>query len=121
MTPAQTQKLKEDLLAEKDKITEELKGIAIEDPLVKGGFGVKVDDMGDSEEDAQDEAGELDRNQAMVETLGRRLKEINSALLKLEKEEYGKCESCLKPIEPARLKVMPVASLCVSCAQRRVF
>lgn len=96
----------------------ELSRIASENPLVKGDFDVKVEDLGKSMEDAEQEAGELDRNQAMVNALEKERKEIANTLSRIESGGYGKCENCSSPITPARLKAMPIASLCISCAKK---
>lgn len=119
MTNEDLKKLKEDLLAEKVEIERELRVIASENPLVKGDFDVKVDNLGESMEDAAQEMGELDRNQAMVDELERRLKDIIHTIEKIDGGQYGKCDNCSSEIQPSRLKAMPVASLCISCAQKR--
>jgi DnaK suppressor protein len=41
------------------------------------------------------------------------------ALERLEKGDYGTCESCGEPIPVARLEAVPYATLCVRCASRR--
>ena len=43
------------------------------------------------------------------------------ALAKLEEGTYGRCDACGEQIVPARLRAMPDAVLCVTCAgaQRR--
>jgi RNA polymerase-binding transcription factor DksA len=41
---------------------------------------------------------------------------IDSALAQIASGNYGCCERCDQPIEPARLEVMPDASLCARCA-----
>jgi DnaK suppressor protein len=40
---------------------------------------------------------------------------IEAALERLEKGTYGVCESCGKPIAPARLRARPVTTLCFDC------
>jgi DnaK suppressor protein len=44
------------------------------------------------------------------------------ALAKLDEGTYGLCDSCGRPIAPARLEALPDSVLCVECAgaQRRV-
>ena len=44
-----------------------------------------------------------------------RLQDINLALKKIEKNEYGKCEKCGKEIDLERLKIYPEARYCVKC------
>jgi len=118
MTKDELKKLTGSLKKRLKEIDSELAKIASENPLVRGDFDVKVEDIGESEEDAGQEAGELDRNQAMVNTLEKERKDIETTLRKIEAGSYGKCETCSMPIIPARLKAMPVASLCISCAKK---
>lgn len=42
--------------------------------------------------------------------------EIEAALARLARGEYGVCEGCGKPIPEARLAVRPMAATCVGCA-----
>ncbi|HOO44858.1 MAG TPA: TraR/DksA family transcriptional regulator [Deltaproteobacteria bacterium] len=48
-----------------------------------------------------------------------KLDQIESALAKIEKGEYGYCEDCEESIPVGRLKVMPFATLCVKCKSER--
>ncbi len=118
MTKDDLKKLDDDLAREEAEIRKELKGIASENPLVRGDFDVVVEDIGESQEDAAQEAGELDRNQALVDALERRLKEITHTREKIKTGAYGKCENCSSEIPTARLKAMPVAAFCISCANK---
>ncbi|OGN10073.1 MAG: hypothetical protein A3C61_00180 [Candidatus Yanofskybacteria bacterium RIFCSPHIGHO2_02_FULL_39_10] len=118
MTKDELQKLTDNLNKELIEIDKELSDIASENPLVRGDFEVKVQDMGPTQEDAAQEAGELDRNQALVDSLERRRKEIVDTLEKIKAGSYGKCETCSADIGLARLKAISVASLCISCAQK---
>lgn len=43
---------------------------------------------------------------------------IKTALLKIRKGTYGKCEKCGKQIEVGRLLAMPIASYCVICSKK---
>lgn len=49
---------------------------------------------------------------------GRMLLEINEALRRLYRGEYGVCETCEQPIAKARLQAMPHARLCLSCKEK---
>ena len=118
MTKEELQKLSNSLEKELSLINKELTGIASENPLVRGDFDVKVEDIGPSIEDAAQEAGELDRLQALVNTLERRRKEIVNILDKIKTGAYGKCENCSTEIDQARLKALSVASLCIDCAKK---
>lgn len=58
--------------------------------------------------------------QAMAQASGRRremmLREIASALKRIDDGGYGVCEGCDEPINPKRLDVDPTARLCIDCA-----
>lgn len=45
----------------------------------------------------------------------RLLAKIEGALAKIERGEYGDCESCGEPIGLKRLEARPVAELCIDC------
>jgi len=47
----------------------------------------------------------------------KKLEEIELALDKMSKEEYGICEMCEEPIDIERLKVKPFAKFCISCRE----
>ena len=59
--------------------------------------------------------------QAMAKaTQGRRtaqLRAIQSAIVRLDNNEYGICLECDEPINPKRLEVDPVATFCIRCAE----
>lgn len=44
------------------------------------------------------------------------LAQINNALLKLERNIYGKCEKCHKKISEERINVLPFTPYCKHCA-----
>ena len=48
-----------------------------------------------------------------------KLDQIETALSKLSKGEYGYCEDCEETIPVGRLKAMPFATLCVKCKSER--
>jgi len=49
---------------------------------------------------------------------GRALYDVDEALRRLYKGEYGTCDSCHNPIAPQRLEVVPHARLCISCKEK---
>jgi DnaK suppressor protein len=48
------------------------------------------------------------------------LGEVQQALVRLDAGQYGACASCGKPIGEARLKAVPYAALCITCAEAAV-
>ena len=67
--------------------------------------------------DVGTDAMEREKAFLFASTEGRLLMEINEALRRVYRGEYGSCESCEKPIARARLEAMPYARLCVSCKE----
>jgi len=67
--------------------------------------------------DAGTDAIEREKAFMFASQEGRMLLEINEALRRLYRGEYGVCESCGKPIARARLEAMPYARLCVACKE----
>ena len=45
------------------------------------------------------------------------LRDVNEALLRLERGEYGLCARCEAPIPPKRLRALPWARYCVACQE----
>ena len=45
------------------------------------------------------------------------LGEIDAALLRLDKGDYGICSVCAEPIPSERLEAVPAAALCMPCQQ----
>jgi len=59
------------------------------------------------------ERGEVE---ALAASLLETLRETEEALGKLDAGTYGLCENCGNGIAPARLEAMPMARLCIDCA-----
>ena len=64
------------------------------------------------------EVFEQAKNLAVHQHLHSTLKLVEKALEKMDKGTYGCCERCGEPIDPARLKALPYAELCMSCQAR---
>lgn len=58
-------------------------------------------------------------DQQMIENIGQksanRLKQIKSALIRIEEGKYGRCIKCKKEIPIDRLKAIPYALKCIEC------
>lgn len=121
MNKALLQELKEKLESEKAAIKKQLETFATQDPDLKGDWDSKFPNFGSDEtggsalEKAADEVEEYGTRLPVEFSLETRLKDINLALEKTEKDKYGKCERCEQEIDEKRLKVMPAARLCLKC------
>ena len=54
----------------------------------------------------------------ITDARSRELADIDTALMKIEEQNYGLCTDCGKPIAPRRLRAVPAASLCVACQEQ---
>ena len=109
-------KLKEKLEEEKSTLEMELKSFATKDESIKGNWEAKYPskERGDKEEEA-DESQEYENLLSLEHNLELKLKDVDSALEKINKKKYGKCEKCGKEIKEERLLACPEAKLCMKC------
>lgn len=110
------EELKQKLESEKVAVEKELASFATEDKNLKDNWDVKPLNNEDSDmEEKADEAQEYDNLLSVEHSLELKLRDINLALEKIGKNEYGKCEKCGKEIEEERLRAYPEARLCMKC------
>lgn len=74
-------------------------------------------DLETSPEEGDPDIWEREKIASLIRSLENKLAEIDRALRMTERGDYGLCERCGQPIDPARLKVMPTATLCLKCKQ----
>ena len=69
--------------------------------------------------DSEDQAIDLE-NQDALEALEKsgiqEIQRIEHALKRISEGSYGKCADCGADIDPKRLKALPTATRCISCA-----
>jgi DnaK suppressor protein len=100
--------LRDHLVAERDRVHDQLRELGIDRNSFDEGFA----DSGQ----VTAERGEVE---ALAGTLRETLTDIDAALAKFDQGTYGVCESCGGPIGEARLEAMPAARLCIACASKR--
>jgi RNA polymerase-binding protein DksA len=66
-------------------------------------------------DEADPDLAERENTIALVYSLERKLASIDYALQQVQRGAYGICEGCGKPIDPARLAVVPETTLCLKC------
>lgn len=80
------------------------------------------DDLHEHEEDDSEERASEIAGDEVLEELGstglREIKQIRSALVRLDKGTYGTCTHCGKPVGDRRLAAVPHAALCIKCAEQ---
>jgi len=73
------------------------------------------------EENLEEEADEVEEYENLLpveRALETKLKDIDSALEKIKKGIYGKCENCDQEIPLDRLKIFPEARICNECNKK---
>ena len=66
-------------------------------------------------EDMDPDIYEREKTLALIQNLGGKTEALERALEAMDKGLYGLCERCGQPIDPARLEVLPEATLCIAC------
>ncbi|MGI2336422.1 MAG: TraR/DksA family transcriptional regulator [Dehalogenimonas sp.] len=74
--------------------------------------------FGKREEEAT-ETADLENRLALEKRVLDQMAEVESALDKLEKGTFGKCEKCGQSIDPARLTALPYAKMCMACKSKQ--
>jgi DnaK suppressor protein len=98
---------REQLSAERERIREQLGHLGHDGD--RSGFDENFADSGQ----VTAERGEVE---ALIGSLLDALGDVDRALDKLDRGDYGRCESCEGAISDARLEAMPTARTCIACA-----
>jgi RNA polymerase-binding transcription factor DksA len=64
--------------------------------------------------DLGSETFERERDFSLLEQIEAELSDVEHALRRIDEGTYGTCEACGKPIDDARLEVVPAARFCVA-------
>lgn len=116
MDKALKEQLKSSLLEEKEKLTQELKGIAKPDPNMKGNWIAEYpkfeEESSGSSSSLEEEQDEIEEYEVRLETehsLESSLLSVTKALERMENGTYGVCPTCKESISLERLKANPAA------------
>jgi RNA polymerase-binding protein DksA len=77
------------------------------------------DNSSDSVADTGTDNYEQDFTLGLIESEEALAREVDQALVRIEQNSFGVCESCQTPIPLARLEILPFARHCVECQQKR--
>ena len=103
------QKQKNKLLADKQSSEREIEMLKQDDPFSDPEH---ANDNAAVDSDVREETGHL-TIEAQIKEMEKRLVDINLALKKIEKGNYGICERTNKPIAQARLELVPEARFAI--------
>jgi len=114
-TEAEVKALRDQLSTEAAELSAEIERAESD---IASRLGDSVSDAGDDQADIGAKAFEREHELALTYNARELLGQTERALVRIESETYGTCESCGEPIGKARLQAFPRATLCVKCKQR---
>ena len=109
------EELKSALLKEKDELEKGLARIARPVDKQSGDYETSFEDIGTDREDNASEVEQYSDNLPVEFALEKKLKDIISALERMENGTYGICENCNIEISLERLRANPSAKTCIKC------
>ena len=117
LTDKEIKELQQRLVEERADLQEQFR--EIEESSFSGDQTDMTGEMGFDEEyaDAGTATFEREKDLSLVNNLQDLIQRIDKALARIDEGSYGLCERCGKPIEKARLKALPYASLCLKDKQ----
>jgi DnaK suppressor protein len=105
----QVEELRNLLLQERERVLSHLQKLTASQEILEANAN-----MGDTADVAH-----IEISQNNISKIGLReaklLKKIDEALARFDSKEYGICQNCGEPIPFERLRVRPVATLCIEC------
>jgi len=116
-TAKELKTLKDDLQAHRQDVEKQLAEIS--ENTFAGDQTDMTGEAGFDEEyaDAGTATYEREKDLSLVINLRDLLEKIEKAVTKIDEGTYGLCDRCGKPIEKARLKALPYATLCLKDKQ----
>lgn len=103
---------------ERVRLLEELEAMEEHTPEVEDQVGMDIG--GGYDEDLADVASstfEREKGLALESSVQQMLAQVEEALGRIEDGTYGICQRCGDPIDIARLRVLPFATLCIRCKE----
>jgi len=110
--------IKEQLEKQKKEINHQLLELAEKDPRGQNNYEARFPQFGQAEDENVDEVEDFSNLLPVKIGLEESLAEIDEALKKTEKGNYGICENCGKEIPLKRLGVASSARLCLNCEKK---
>ena len=109
--------IRQRLERERDRAIERLRELGISPHLDEDAAPEATMDIGRDEGDVAQASERQDLSFMTRERLAARVNQLSAALRQLHSGEYGRCERCGRPIEPARLVALPEATTCRTCQE----
>ncbi|MEK7118922.1 MAG: TraR/DksA C4-type zinc finger protein [Patescibacteria group bacterium] len=107
--------LQKHLEAEKKRVLARITQLTAQDPFSDP---ERLNDNAASDAEASEESSH-DRFTAMIEELKAQLVDLENALARIAAGTYGFCVECKQMIDTDRLAILPTATLCLRCEQKK--
>ena len=107
-------RFEENLQKEKEKILKQINELKKNDPFADPDH---ASDNAAVDTDVREQVGH-ETIEAQIKYLQKKLDDIEIALNKMAKKNYGTCEKCHQNIPFPRLKLIPEARYCIGCEQK---
>lgn len=75
--------------------------------------------MGNHMADDATDMFEQEKNLSLEQNTAQLLSQVEAARRRIDEGTYGLCETCGRPIDPARLETLAYATRCVTCKTRQ--
>ncbi|MCW1891923.1 MAG: TraR/DksA C4-type zinc finger protein [Candidatus Uhrbacteria bacterium] len=109
-------RMKEQLIAEQQRLEQELSDIGSKDPSLKNHYEAEYPESGgNSDDDNAMEVTEYSDELSLKGRLEKELQDTISAIKSIENGKYGACKYCGKDIQEKRLEARPASSSCIAC------
>jgi RNA polymerase-binding protein DksA len=116
MNKTKLEEIKQILLKEKERLEKELSGFSHRNPKSPTtDFNSEFPNIGDEEGENAAEVAQFTDNLSLENELERALRDVESALKKIEAGTYGLCTYCKQEIDEKRLQARPTSSSCIKC------
>ena len=110
------QKMKDRLLKEKEELEKELGKFAHRNTkATETDFNADFPNHGDKDDENAAEVAQYSDDLSLEDTLEKGLRDIESALKRIEEGAYGMCKYCKSEINELRLEARPTSSSCIQC------
>ena len=106
-----------DLAEVRERLEEELRGIHAQRTGITEAVQETADTWGENDQESADVGSstfEREKELSISDSLMDLEEKIARAIAKIDAGTYGLCEKCGKPIEKARIRALPYASLCLA-------
>ncbi|MFH1947050.1 MAG: TraR/DksA C4-type zinc finger protein [Candidatus Magasanikbacteria bacterium] len=108
-------KIKELLLSEKERLTNELAKFTTKNKHGEGDYDATYPEYGDKDDENAQEVAQYTANKPLEIALEKELRDVGKSLDRLEKGTYGICKYCDELIDEKRVMARPTSGACVSC------